>query len=37
MREELSPHNVRLSFIAPGMTETPIFDSIGSFYKLFNS
>lgn len=29
MREELSPYNIRLSFIAPGMTETPIFDTIG--------
>ena len=25
MREELAPFNVRLTFIAPGMTETPIF------------
>ena len=29
MREELAPFNVRLAFIAPGMTDTPIFDNIG--------
>ena len=29
MREELAPYNVRLSFIAPGMTDTPIFDNMG--------
>ena len=30
MREELAPFNVRIGFIAPGITDTAFFDNIGS-------
>ena len=30
MREELAPFNVRLGFIAPGITDTAFFDNIGT-------
>ena len=32
MREELAPFKVRLTFIAPGMTETPIFSLMSIFF-----
>ena len=34
MREELAPFNVRLTFIAPGMTETPIFKLMSIYYYI---
>ena len=35
MREELAPYNVRLTLIAPGMTETPIFSLMSSLLQFF--
>ena len=35
MREELAPFKVRLTFIAPGMTETPIFSLMSIFFFFY--